>query len=105
MKTIVIPLLKTVNSIGVAGPIEILTKTCPLWQQLSEGKSRAPLFEVQVVSENGKPVTFANGITIRPNANIGRVKPDLIVVPSIDEELHALKRNKLLLAWIKESYQ
>jgi transcriptional regulator GlxA family with amidase domain len=105
MKTIVIPLLKTENSIGAVGPIEILTKTCALWRQLSGGKSKAPLFDVQIVSENGKPVTFANGITIHPNATIGKVKPDLIVVPSIDEELHALQRNKPLVAWIKESFK
>src|SRR5260221_839846 len=106
MKTIVLPLLRTENSIGAIGPIEILTKTCGLWRQLNEGKSRSPLFDVLVVSENRKPMTFANGITLRPTATLDEVKPDLIVVQSIDEELDsALERNEPYVKWVKEWFQ
>jgi transcriptional regulator GlxA family with amidase domain len=106
MKTIAIPLLRTENSIGAVGPIEILTKTCVLWRQLNELKSQEPLFDVQIVSEDGKPIRFANGITLHPNARMDDVKPDLIVVPSIDEELDsALRRNQAYVEWIKESFR
>ena len=106
MKTIVLPLLRTENSIGAVGPIEILTKTCVLWRQLNEDTSQAPLFDVQVVAENRRPITFASGITLRPSATLDDVKPDLIVVPSIDEELDsALKRNQPYVNWVKESFK
>src|SRR5579859_1492572 len=106
MKTIAIPILHTENSIGAVGPIEILTKTCVLWRQLNELESQEPLFNVQIVSENRKPITFANGITLHPNAKIGDVKPDLIVVPSLGDELDSdLERNQPYVEWVKESFK
>src|SRR5258708_33992191 len=106
MKTIVLPFLRTENSIGAVGPIEILTKTCLLWRQLNEGKTQAPPFDLQVAAENRKPITFANGITVHPSATLADVKPDLIVVPSIDEDLDtALKRNQPYVEWVRESFK
>lgn len=106
MKTIAIPLLWTKNSIDAVGPIEILTKAQVQWRQLGEGRPKCPLFNVQTVAENRKPVAFANGITLRPSATLGSVKPDLIVVPSIGEELDsALKKNQCYVNWVKESFR
>jgi transcriptional regulator GlxA family with amidase domain len=106
MKTIAIPLLRTKNSIDAVGPIEILTKAHVLWQQLSKGRSYRPLFDVQTVAENRKPVTFANGIALRPSATLDSLKPDLIVVPSIGEELDsALKKNQSYVDWVKKSFR
>src|SRR2546425_397527 len=52
------------------------------------------------------PVAFANGITLNPSASLDEVKPDLILVPSIDEELDsALKRNQSYVEWVKESFK
>lgn len=102
MKTIAIPLLKTPNSIGTVGPIEILTKTCALWRQLNEGKSQHALFDLQVVAENRKAVHFANGITVHPNATVDDVAPDLIVVPSLEEEIGpALDKNQAYVEWVR----
>jgi transcriptional regulator GlxA family with amidase domain len=106
MKTIAIPLLRTENSIGAVGPIEILSKTCVLWRQLNENRSSGPLFDLQIVSEKRKPVSFANGITLHPTAGLDDVRPDLIVVPSIDEELDsALKQNRSYVDWVRESFK
>jgi len=106
MKTIAIPLLKTENSIGAVGPIEILTKTCALWRELTKRRSGGPLFDVQIVGERRRPVTFANGITLHPSATVSEVKPDLVVVPSIDEELDsALKKNQAYVEWVRDSFQ
>jgi transcriptional regulator GlxA family with amidase domain len=106
MRTVALPLLRTESSIGAVGPIEILTKTCALWRQLNDGKSRRRLFDVQIVAEKRKPVTFANGITLHPSAGFDDVKPDLIVVPSIDAELDfALKRNQPCVEWVREAFK
>src|SRR5262249_55702754 len=64
------------------------------------------LFDVQIVSEKRKPITFANGISLHPSASLDEVKPDLIVVPSIDEELDsALKKNQPYVDWVRESFK
>ena len=106
MKTIVVPLLRTENSIDVVGPIEILAKTRVLWSQLNEGRSSRPLFDVQTVAENRKPIRYANGITLHPSVTLNSVKPDLIVVPSIDDEIDsALEKNRSYVDWIKESFK
>jgi transcriptional regulator GlxA family with amidase domain len=106
MKTIAIPLLRTENSIGAVGPIEILSKTCVLWRQLNESASDGPLFDLQIVAEKRKPLTFANGITVHPNATLSEVKPDLIVVPSVDEVMEsALNKNQLYVDWVREQFE
>jgi transcriptional regulator GlxA family with amidase domain len=106
MKTVALPLLRTGNSIGAVGPIEILTKTCALWRHLKDGKSRQRLFEVEIVAEQRKPITFANGITINPSAGMHEVEPDLIVVPSIEEDVDsALENNRPYVEWIKERFK
>jgi len=106
MKTIAIPLLQTENSIGAVGPLEILTKTCILWRQINERKSDGPLFDVQVVAENRKPLRFANGITLRPSAVFSEVQPQLIVVPSIEEDLgRSLLRNRAHVQWVRECFR
>jgi transcriptional regulator GlxA family with amidase domain len=106
MKTIAIPLLETENSIGAVGPLEILTKTCILWRQINESKSDGPLFDVQVVAEKRKPVSFANGITLRPSAVFSEVQPELIVVPSIEEDIgSSLLKNRAHVEWIRDSFR
>jgi transcriptional regulator GlxA family with amidase domain len=106
MKTIAIPLLRTENSIGAVGPIEILTKTCVLWRQLKESQAYGPLFDLQIVAEKRKPVTFANGITLHPSATLSDVKPDLIVVPSVDEDVEsALNKNQPYVEWVSAQFK
>jgi len=106
MKTIAILLLETATSIGAVGAVEILAKTCTLWRQVNQSRSDSPLFDVQVVAEKRKPVSFANGITLRPSAAFGEVKPDLIVVPSLEEDIEpALLRNSAHVQWIKQRFK
>jgi transcriptional regulator GlxA family with amidase domain len=106
MKTIAIPLLRTENSLGAVGPIEILTKTRVLWRQLNESQSDGPLFDLQIVAEKRKPLTFANGITLHPSATLSDVKPDLIVVPSVDEDVEsALNRNRPYVEWVSAQFK
>src|SRR5262249_38312327 len=74
--------------------------------QMNARKSQAPLFDVQVVAENRRPLTFANGITLHPSATLADVKPDLIVVPSIDEEFDsALTKNQPYVERFKEAFR
>jgi len=57
-------------------------------------------------SDLGVCVAFANGITLYPNARLDEVKPDLIIVPSIDEELDSsLRKNQPYVDWVRESFR
>jgi transcriptional regulator GlxA family with amidase domain len=106
MKTIAIPLLRTKISIGAVGTIEILTKTCVLWRQLNERAPNGPLFDVQTVAEDRKPITFANGITLRPSNTLSNSKPDLIVVPSLDDDVDScLDDNQDYVTWVRQSFK
>jgi transcriptional regulator GlxA family with amidase domain len=106
MKTIAVPLLRTETAFGAVGPIEILRKTRLLWRQLSDGSSHRPPFDLQIVAEKRKAITFANSISLHPNAALDDVNPDLIVVPSIDDDLDsALKKNQPYVEWIRESFK
>jgi transcriptional regulator GlxA family with amidase domain len=105
MKTIAIPALHTAESIGAIGPFEILTKTCGLWRQIAETAS-GPLFDVRIVSTNRKPIEYRNGVTITPSATFRTCKPDIIIVPSLDEDIeHSLKQNDACVSWLRKSFQ
>lgn len=105
MKTIAIPLLDTENSIGAVGPLEVLTKSSILWRQLADVGSQSRPFDVCVMAEKRKPIHFANGISLTPAATFGEVKPDLIVVPSLEEDVkRSLRKNQAAVEWIKDSF-
>jgi len=105
MKTIAIPALYTAESIGAIGPFEILSKTCGLWQQVGRPRS-APLFDVRIVSVSRKPIAYPNGVTITPTATFQTCRPDLIIVPSLDEEIEqCLKLNAACVSWLRKRFQ
>ncbi len=104
MKTIVVPLLRSTNAIDVVAPVEILAKTLLLWRELN--KTSRPPFNVQTVGENRRPVALSNGIRLHPNTALSRVKPDLIVVPSINGDIDlALRKNKRYVDWVRKSFK
>jgi len=106
VKTIAIPLLETENSIGAVGPLEVLTKSSILWRHLAVSESRTRPFNVCIVAEKRKRINFANGISLTPGAIFGEVKPDLIVVPSLEEDVRrSLQKNQATVEWIKESFK
>ena len=106
MKTIAIPILETENSIGAVGPLEVLTKSSILWGQLAGSKAQSRPFHVYIVAEKRKRINFANGISLTPGATFDEVKPDLIVVPSLEEDVRkSLQKNQAAVEWVKESYK
>jgi transcriptional regulator GlxA family with amidase domain len=105
VKTIAIPALRTAGSLGAVGPFELLGKTCGLWRQHTQTTS-GPLFDVCVVSSSRKPIAYPNGVTITPTATFHACRPDIIVVPSIDEEVeNSLKQNATCVSWLRKCFQ
>ena len=105
MKTIAIPALQTETSMTAIGALEILNESCSPWCQIDQAQLGSPLFDVQVVSERGGPVRSTNGIILYPSHGISEVKPDIIVVPALGQEVDAtLKRNQVYVDWVGQSY-
>ena len=62
-----------------------------------------PLFEIDTISETGKPITCFNGFSIHPNRSIqSKRNYDLIYIPGfigdVDEILHREKTGYFLVA-------
>jgi len=105
MKTIAIPALRTEEALGTIGPFEILTKTLALSHKLIERSSSARLFDVHLVSDNARPVSYSNGITVNPRATL-KSRPDIIVVPSLDEDIgKSLKQNDTYVSWVRDNFE
>jgi transcriptional regulator GlxA family with amidase domain len=105
MKTIAIPALQTADSLGAIGPFELLGKTCALWRQLAQTPS-APLFTVRLVSASRKPIAYPNGVSVTPTATFQSCRPDIIVVPSIDQAIDdSLKQNAACVSWLRKCFQ
>ena len=105
MKTIAIPALQTETSMTAIGAFEILNESCYCWRLTDQTHLGSALFDVHVVSERGEPVKFTNGIILYPSHGISEIKPDIIVVPALGQELDtALKRNQVYVDWVSESY-
>ena len=105
MKTIAIPALQTEAPMTAIGALEILNESCSPWCQTDQSHLGSAPFDVQVVSERGEPVKFTNGIVLHPSHSISEVKPDIIVVPALGQELDTtLKRNQVYVDWVRQSY-
>src|SRR6516165_5787510 len=105
MKTIAIPALQTEASMTAIGALEILNASCSPSCQTDQSHLGSAPFDVQVVSERGEPVKFTNGIILHPSHSISEVKPDIIVVPALGQELDTtLKRNQVYVDWVRQSY-
>ena len=63
-----------------------------------------PLFTIDLVSANGKPVTYQNLFTVAPTASITDIqKTDLIIISPISGDLEkATESNRELVDWIKK---
>ena len=89
----------------VFGPMDILNQAGRLWNRVHRTPAE-PLFEVTVVSADGKPIRSVNNIEIKPHCGIDQVKEtDLLIIASathIDEILH---RTPELVPWIRDHYQ
>jgi len=86
----------------VIGPYEVFSNAGVLWNNLRGEKSHAA-FEVITASEDGKPVHFEGGISIRPDKSVSQIhKTDVIFIPSIGLDLEAVfKKNRKTLQFLK----
>ena len=82
MKTIAILILDQTLPSGVAGITDIF-KLAGAHRDLKKGFRLKTLFDVKIVSTDGKPVRLLNSFIVEPHGPVESVSnPDLIIVPS-----------------------
>jgi transcriptional regulator GlxA family with amidase domain len=86
----------------VIGPYEVFTSAGVLWNSLRGEKLAAP-FKVITASENGGPVPFVGGVTIKPDKALSQIrKTDLIYVPTIGLDLDTvLDHNRRMVGFLR----
>jgi transcriptional regulator GlxA family with amidase domain len=87
----------------VLGVLDILS-VANMQSGLGNGRK---LFEVETISENGKPVMCFNGFSINPNRSIrSKSNYDLIYIPGfIGDVDEILQREKSSIAWLRQQFK
>jgi transcriptional regulator GlxA family with amidase domain len=93
-------------SIGTAGILDTLIKADRSWR-LQAGDEWEPLFDVALVGLDDKPVPCKDGVFLQPQQTVNTVRPDLVIVPAIDEEDQeaSFAANRAWVPWIKTWHQ
>ncbi len=87
----------------VLGVLDILS-VANMQSGLDDGRA---LFEIETISETGKPVRCFNGFSIKPNRSIrAKTNYDLIYIPGfIGDVDEILQREKRGIAWLRQQFK
>lgn len=104
MKKVTILALDNSLSSSITGTMDIFSQTGLTWNTINGTKPR-PLFEVEVVSREGRPVNCLNHLRIQPHGPAEDVKKtDVIIISSIFD-FSTLESDKALLPWLKRHHK
>ncbi|MCP4024603.1 MAG: helix-turn-helix domain-containing protein [Desulfobacteraceae bacterium] len=99
MKTITILALDNVLASSVMGTMDILCQAGLTYNHIA-GKDRISYFNVQVATEDGKPVKGFNNILITPHCSAKDIDHTDVIIISSFMDFETLESNKNLLEWI-----
>jgi len=72
---------------SVVGPVEVFSNAGLIWNTLMGERTRRT-FEVEMVSNDGKPVVYEGGVTITPDKSVEQVrKTDLVFATTVGLEI------------------
>lgn len=93
-------------SSAIAGSADALS-IANLWWVYMKNDGGGPLFETEIITLDGKPVTANGGITLTPSRAITEVeKTDLILLPAFLPPFDLKnKRIKAICEWVKNNYK
>jgi len=91
---------------SVASPMDMFLQAGVLWNA-TVGEPISPMFQVNIVTADGKPVTALSGVPIAPNFAMHDIEyPDLVIVPSqaffIDPQS---EKHEDRIAWLKAAFE
>lgn len=91
---------------GISGLIDSFT-IANLWHSANTGKKTESLFEMQILSPDGKAFCVNGGFQITPDGSFMDVKQtDLVIIPAFLPNVELLRENaKDLLDWITTRYE
>ncbi|MFZ5572559.1 MAG: GlxA family transcriptional regulator [Thermodesulfobacteriota bacterium] len=91
---------------AIAGSVDALS-IASLWWQFMDTSGVGPLFETEIVTVDGQPVTANGGITLTPSRSIHAVKKtDLILLPAFLPPFDLKSpRIKTICEWARKSHQ
>jgi len=103
-----VAILAAENSVlsTIASPMDMFLQAGVLWN-ITMGEKPSPLFKVQIVTSDGKPVTAAGNVPIIPACSMYDVEdPDLIIIPSQGFFFDPREKNHGdRINWLKQSYE
>jgi len=105
MKKIVILALHNAGASTITGPMDSFHLAGVLWNYLNQEKAR-PLFDVKMVSVDGRPVNCLNRLMIAPHMAIDDVSgADMILISSILDIDKTLKYEGAAIPWLRAHYR
>ncbi len=101
MKRIALLALEKCMQSSISSPYDILSLASRQWAEHFSDKGEE-LFQLSIVTGDGRPVSCFNGITITPQMGTGDCRdPDIIFIPVVIGGLEAVVSNQTLVSWIR----
>lgn len=102
MKNITLLVLEESTLTGITAVMDIF-QLAGVRLNETEDLNNSPLFNIELVSTDGKPVRFSNAITITPHKSINEVdSTDLIIIPSSGYKSGIIRNHSAKLSdWLK----
>ncbi len=91
---------------GIIGLVDALA-IANLWYLALNPKDSAPLFETEIVTEDGNAVNAYGGIPVQPHRSVGEVeRTDLILIPPFLPNINPLPEDfDKLMDWFRSQYK
>lgn len=107
IEVLIVAVPETAGS-ALYGMVDVLLAAGNAWQTLARAGERRALFNVRIVSPDGKRLTCGNGIPVTPELSV-KNEPDagIVILPELwlgpDEHLHG--RYPELMDWLRRKYK
>ncbi|MFO7568846.1 MAG: DJ-1/PfpI family protein, partial [Smithellaceae bacterium] len=102
-----VTILGTHNTVAttVFGPMDVFFLAGQLWNVIS-GIPAKPYFNVEIVSEDGRPFRCLNNVMVTPHRSVQEVaETDLIIISSIADIDKTLAHNRTMIEWLRHQYR
>ncbi len=103
MKKISILALDNSIASSVMGTMDIFCQAGLTWNYIV-GKDPASYFEVEIVTQDGKPVTGLNRAKVYPHRSASEVKSTDVIIISSFSDFETLTTNRGSIDWLKKHY-
>lgn len=107
IKTLLVAIPETAGS-ALYGMVDVLSAAGNIWQTLVSREPTYRLFDVKIISVDGKPFSCGNRIPVTPDMSVGSAPDaDIVIVPEIwlGPEESMTGRHDKLIEWLRRQYR